>query len=145
MLGLYLGSAPEMNFASTPGFHSLWSVQAREETWQSIGAVLVIGSISRSRVLQSPLTFASIQYLGRISFGLYLVHVPILLWFGWRATPALWAVIGDDTGFRYETGVVLGCLGVLGVVVWVADVFWRLVDAPSMRLGRVVERWVRCR
>lgn len=140
-VGLYLGSTPEMNFASTPGFHALWAIHGREETWHAAGAVLVVWSISRAPLLQRPLVHPVTQYLGCISFSLYLVHVPILLWFGWAATPALWAVIGAETDFRFETGVVLGCLGVLGVVGWVADVFWRAVDAPSMRLGRRVERW----
>ena len=142
LTGLYLGSTPEMNAATTPGFTTLTKLTPHEETWHSLGAVLVILTISRCRLLQKPLTTSLPQYLGRISFGLYLVHVPVLMWVGWTATPGLWGVIGREGAVRYETGVVVGCLGVLVVVGWVADVFWRVVDAPCVRLGRVVEGWV---
>ncbi|RJE17403.1 Acyltransferase family, partial [Aspergillus sclerotialis] len=99
LTGLYLGSTPEMNADVTPGFTTLTRLTPHEETWHSLGAVLVILTISRCRLLQKPLSTSFPQYLGRISFGLYLVHVPILMWFGWTATPGLWSIIENDTVF----------------------------------------------
>jgi peptidoglycan/LPS O-acetylase OafA/YrhL len=42
--------------------------------WKSVGAALLVFAVSRSRVLQRPLNTRPIQYLGKISFSLYLVH-----------------------------------------------------------------------
>ncbi|EED17173.1 conserved hypothetical protein [Talaromyces stipitatus ATCC 10500] len=49
--------------------------------WKSVGASLLVYAVSNSRMLQKPLNTRFVQYLGKISFSLYLVHQAIYhLW-----------------------------------------------------------------
>ncbi|KAJ9490036.1 hypothetical protein VN97_g3225 [Penicillium thymicola] len=51
--------------------------------WRSVGAVLTIYAISKSTLLRRPLNSRPLQYLGKISFPLYLVHPTIYLTLKW--------------------------------------------------------------
>ncbi|KAF2691801.1 hypothetical protein K458DRAFT_265458, partial [Lentithecium fluviatile CBS 122367] len=42
--------------------------------WESIGAVLVLLSMSQFAFIRRLFTFAFPRYLGRISYGVYLTH-----------------------------------------------------------------------
>lgn len=49
--------------------------------WKSVGAALLVYAVNNSPILQRPLTTRFVQYLGKISFSLYLVHQAIYhLW-----------------------------------------------------------------
>ena len=88
-----------------------------------VGAVgLVICAIAAApvrRVLSAPIP----QWLGRISFSLYLTHLPILVAFTYLFGDSNWALVA-----------LVGIPVSLGVAV----VFFRFVEAPSHRLaGRI--------
>lgn len=74
---------------------------------------------------------AAFQYLGRISYSLYLLHVPVggtLALIGWtRVGPA---TIG---------GAVLWMLAGLGASLVAADLFHRAVERPSIALARRIK------
>ena len=139
VLGLYLGTTPDFNAESTPGFRWLASLVFYERLWQSVGAIQVIWAVSQSEALQSVFTSPTALWLGNISFALYLVHVPILSSHGWDIVPAIWSITGNDVTLNYETGVILGFLILCPVVLWLADIFWRLVDLPSVKLAKLIE------
>lgn len=86
-----------------------------------VGGVLVIAlALSRQRLidlLASPVP----QWLGRISYSLYLTHLPVLVWLvgGLGLSPAI----------------------ALLAIVPLAEIFYRLVEAPSARLGRRLSKW----
>ena len=86
---------------------------------------------ARRQRLRTALSGPALQYLGRISYSLYLVH-PIV---GWSAIAAGRRVLGDPLG----PWDVLG-LFVLGIVASVAaaDLFWRLLERPAIAWGRRV-------
>jgi peptidoglycan/LPS O-acetylase OafA/YrhL len=85
------------------------------------GAAVVIVAVL-SDPLRDRLTAAVPQYLGRISYPLYLVHFPIML--------ALLRLTS------YGLPVPLLVLVGVPLAVLVADVLHRYVEAPAMRLGR---------
>lgn len=86
-----------------------------------IGAVILIGLAATSPVFIRPLRHRLLQWLGRISFSLYLVHVPVLLVL----------VHGLHRVVALPLILVVAPLISLGV----AEVFYRLVERPSLRLA----------
>ncbi|KAK8090555.1 hypothetical protein PG994_000060 [Apiospora phragmitis] len=82
------------------------------------------------------------RYLGRISYSLYLVHVPILHGLGWWAGKFFLGITGSETDSGYVLGVVAAVAVVWVVTIWAADLGWRYVDAPAVRFAGWVHRKV---
>jgi peptidoglycan/LPS O-acetylase OafA/YrhL len=92
------------------------------ETAGAVGLVVAaIGCGAWRRFLERP----SVQFLGRISFSLYLVHVPVLV--------ALTYLVGDWNWW------LLPPLGIPLVLV-VAWLFFRLVERPTHSLARAASK-----
>lgn len=145
---LYLLSQPDERGASTPGWIYLTSLIPQWWTdehryWQSAGAILFVYAVGRSRGWQRFFTLPAMQYLGRISYALYLMHGPVLHTVGYAIHRWAWGVTGTDAeGVAYEAGFALAAVVIVPVVIWAADVFWRSVDAPVVRFAKWLE--VRC-
>ena len=86
------------------------------------GAVVLIALAIGSRTWGRVLNHSIPTYLGRISYSLYLTHNIVIL----VLVHALYGMISD-------TALILL---ILSVSVLTADVYCRLVEYPSMRLGR---------
>lgn len=103
-----------------PGFIATWPVACTV-------AVLVAGSTGRRFSADGPLRSSAMQYLGRISFPLYLWHWPVLL------------VTLHLTG-RVEPGALLG-LAVVAVSLVLAASTRRWVEEPVQRFLSGGRRW----
>lgn len=87
ILGFYLLCIPEhpaeypwgyeYGFLGALGSALPEAQERKAQMWRSIGGVMCMFATSRSSMLQAPFNTAIAQYLGKISFGLYLVHVMI--------------------------------------------------------------------
>ncbi|KAK6533611.1 hypothetical protein TWF694_002548 [Orbilia ellipsospora] len=162
ILSLYLCSYPEVSPQpdSTTGFtflEALTPPRYTEDTWHrfwlTLGAYLLVFSIMMLPKIHTILCSKLFQYLGRISFSLYLVHGTIvrslgyaLVHWGWRqmGVSALWEndSLPDnvkDLEARRIVMVFLGFVGIIPVTIWSADIFWRVVDMPSVRFVRWLE------
>lgn len=120
--------------------------------WRSVGAVLTIYAISKSALLQRPLNSRPVQYLGKISFPLYLVHQTVYLIIKRPVRNILWLMA---TGTSYPDtieaskhalafGVAWGgsVLVSIGIMVLVAELWNRFVDMKCMQLARRFEKWI---
>ncbi|WP_160664723.1 acyltransferase family protein [Pseudarthrobacter sp. ATCC 49987] len=85
------------------------------------GAVLIVLSAVFSRPVCRLLELPPVQWLGRISFSLYLVHVPILVLFS--------RMLGSDHWMR----ALLFAVPTTFVVAWL---FSRIIEVPSHRLAK---------
>ncbi|OTA56415.1 hypothetical protein K449DRAFT_451622 [Hypoxylon sp. EC38] len=142
---LYLLGMPklERGGAETPGFEILASMipdrwrEAGEPDhfWLSIAAVWLVLSIDRAPFLQRIFTCSFSQYLGRISYSLYLVHLAILHSFGFRMGKFCVELTGYDTKLQYFTGVLVTTVTFWFITIWVADLGWRFVDAKVVRFS----------
>lgn len=111
-------------------------------------------------LLQRLLTSRFAQYLGTISFSLYLWHNPLQATIGiWYSNPGHELInkydemasgmapdkLGELTSvFRWQYAALLpGLLWTTVAVIWVSDVWTRAVDLPAVRFARELERWVR--
>ena len=100
-------------------------------------AMLVYGSVASTLpvVLRRTLANPVLTYLGRRSYSLYLIHLPILF--------AAWQnrVHGRlsylPAGLRVNTLLVLASIAICLVL---TELSWRLVESPAQSLRRVLEK-----
>ena len=144
-IGLYLGSSPSSDAENTPGYRylmalvpSTWS--EKHAFWKSIGGILIVWSIKRSVDLQPYFTSRFAQYMGKISFAFYLIHGPVLHSLGYTIMPTIWSWTGKETVCAWSTGLVIGGSVCLAIVIWLADVWTRVVDERCVSFARWVER-----
>ncbi len=111
-LALLLSPGPSL----TNYYDCIWGLGA-------VGLLLLtVGSARADRLLSKP----PLVWLGKVSYSLYLVHVPLLiaaihLFYGWLPLPVTIA-------------------GVIALSLLCAEAMHRAVEAPSIRLGRRLTR-----
>lgn len=143
--GIWLSSIPHAHGSygsSSLGYRTVSKLVPWNPNVYYSGAVLIMVAMDNMPTAQAVFSSSFAQYLGDISFGLYLVHWPVLAAWGWKVVPTMWSLTGNNTTFRYEAGFCLAVLIVTPVVFWLADVCWRLVDLPAIRLARRFETQV---
>lgn len=143
--GLFLLSTPNLGIEETPGYRWLFSYLTphtytdKKRFLQSLGAILVTWSVANCSALQRPFDTQFAQYLGKISYALYIVHGPLIHIVGYSVTPNVWIWMTGMDRWGYVVGLVLGT-SVLGMCVAVmADWFFRVVDTRAVRLSRWFE------
>lgn len=94
----------------------------------SCAGIFLVASIGK---LQTWLAWPTLQYLGRISYSLYLVHIPVGV-----ATIATVQRFGDVSHTSLTTGV----FGALLMAILVADLLNRAVEMPAARLSARMRR-----
>lgn len=132
-----------------------------QKFWFAMQAIAMVWSCGElpfvKRALESP--FA--QYCGHISYAIYIVHGPVLEILQKRVAGTLYqppmaapglpgyrqevlaggvkGMVGVHTATQRTVAWFLGLVMLAPIVIWVADVFWRLVDIPMIRLARDIE------
>ena len=110
-----------------------------------IGAIMTTWSCVHSSIVGPVLKSSIAQYLGKISFALYLTHGLLIRSLGYVVIGRLRGLTGASV--REDTSVgqfvfiwVCGYIIMLPSFLWTADLFWRSIDAPSVRLARWIEQ-----
>lgn len=141
VVALYLLSYPDVGGEHTPGFVTLsWFVPryylplSGWMFYQSIGALLLLPCIIHSQALRGLMESPVAQYLGKISFSIYLVHGPLLHGLGFWVMPRLFERFGRTGGY------VVGWAGLFTMTIYLAHWWYRKVDAWSTTVGKRVER-----
>jgi peptidoglycan/LPS O-acetylase OafA/YrhL len=144
--GLYLASSPEINSSTALGFQTLNALvpftfpeEERSRFWVAIGASLIMFSVDKIAYMKRPFETTLAQYLGQISFSLYLVHNGIISGPGARLLEFTWVRVRSDSMLYQESGFVFGMVIILLGTVWIADLAWRLIDIPTLRLMKFTE------
>ncbi|EED16430.1 acyltransferase, putative [Talaromyces stipitatus ATCC 10500] len=144
ILGLYIGSSPNIGGLYTPGY--VWLARITPKTYpephrfpQTLGAVMIVASINNSKTIQKIFINPLSQYLGQISYAFYIVHGPILHGLGYTLMHNIWQITGRETTFQFLFGAAIGWSICLPIALWLADIFWRAVDVPSVRFARQLE------
>jgi peptidoglycan/LPS O-acetylase OafA/YrhL len=137
-------SQPDEHAEGTPGWIWLCSLipswfSDKYRFWQTVGSTTFVLAVTRLPILQRPFTTRIVQYFGKISYALYLVHGPVTHSIGYVIKPWAWGVTGSDSKSQYIAGFLLGALFNIPIVIWTADLFWCFVDAPSVKFARWFE------
>ena len=148
ILALYFLCQPDDGGEKTPGWVYLtslipkWWTEEIYRYWQSIGAVLFVLAVGYSPRWQWFFNTAVVQYFGKISYALYLMHGPAMHTVGYHFEMMAYRITGVE-GYNYNAGFILGALFVIPTVIWWADVFWRAVDVPTVKFAKWFENKVR--
>ncbi|PSR83497.1 acyltransferase 3 [Coniella lustricola] len=164
VLALFFSGVPSHSrdldeWRSNPGWYYLYYLKPQavfDAKWffLAIAANCLVAAIPRIPALKRFFEGRFCQYLGRISFSLYLVHGPILLLLGDRLYHAVGFVAPFlETQQRYSSWInkiplpIAGPLGLepafllphiimLPLTLWVSDVVTRHVDEPAVRFSQ---------
>jgi peptidoglycan/LPS O-acetylase OafA/YrhL len=166
LLFCFIASWPSQNAERTPGIRLFYRLtpssmandaQGPQRFWSGIAALGLVWAVTRLDALQKALENPACQYLGRISYALFLVHGPLLglmqgLIVGRSAMAAkaqvaavagagLKGIIGTGSPLQQLLVWVFGMVIMGPFVVGAADVFSRAVDVPVMEAARRFEAW----
>ncbi|KAI2606457.1 acyltransferase [Hypoxylon fragiforme] len=140
---LYLMSEPDAGPAGVPGWDYLGTLipewfSDKYRYYQMIGSIIFVFCTARSISWQRAFNSAPVQYFGRISYALYLMHGPVLHTVGFLVEKRVLDWTGTE-GNRYTWGFILASVINIPLVIWAADIFWRAVDAPVVRFTKWLE------
>lgn len=145
---LYVLSIPQQSKGAdfAPGYTTLSSLipevyhssYRSDYFWAPLSSLLLVATLDYAPFLQRIFTSRLAQYLGDISFALYLVHGPLLWSYGAWLAPRLIPTEEGISAWAYALGVVLCYLCFWPVAVWVADLVMRVVDGRSVAVARGV-------
>lgn len=107
--------------------------------WFCLGGFQIVAACTQVRFLQRIFIGNVPQYLGSISYALYLTHNLCLTILEPRVAPRLDQYFGKTTLWGRQCFWGMGLVFYLPIVICVADLFWRLVDTPTVRFGRWLE------
>lgn len=160
--GIYLGGVPSNNneletLRNSPGWYYLsflWPQAVENFKWFYLfwAAMFLISSIPRLPSLKSFFLLNFNQYLGRISYSLYLVHGPVIWAFGdriyvlvgWPKDPAYFQnppsyynqyELSKSGPLGFESAFWIPHIILLPVTLWVATICTKLFDEPSIRIA----------
>lgn len=148
---------PEISY-DTPGWYYMTMIippnYYNDEFWRfwnAIGAVFLVYTVLRIKWLQSFFTTRALKYLGRISFSLYLLHIPLVWTVGDRIC-RMFGVIRQDFPMWYDNRLPIPDIGPRGfstgflasqalifpLTALLAEFCTRFLDGPSVRIGRAI-------
>jgi peptidoglycan/LPS O-acetylase OafA/YrhL len=155
IFGAFLGSYPTINVelsmflywlpSITPEIYMADGYQGANHFWQAIAALLLVWPIFRIPELQAIFTTPVAQYLGDISFALYLVHYQLVIMGKDSIRQQSSYIFGTErpnhltrtVAWAFELAILLF------FVLWQADVCWRFIDRPSVKAAKWIEKKVR--
>ncbi|KAI0506882.1 acyltransferase family-domain-containing protein [Xylaria bambusicola] len=143
LIGLFVLSMPEhrRHASDSHGYQMLSQLipsrfhnsGAIDYFWQPLAAIFLVLVIDSARFLQAIFTTRLAQYLGRVSFALYLVHMLILHSLGFWLGKYFLGITGSNSPWRYGIGISLAASIVGFVIIWAADLGSRFVDVNAVR------------
>lgn len=152
-----MGAVTPQEYLGSPGFYYLGLMIPAiyfghpNDFWYGWGAVFIVLAVTNIPFLKRLFELRFTQYLGKISFGFYLVHGPILNTLGNRLYHAVGAArseVGHMATWNdvlplpefgplgFESNFVIVHIILLPFTFWCAEVTTKLFDEPSVRFAR---------
>ncbi|KAJ6171880.1 acyltransferase 3 [Penicillium chermesinum] len=129
-----------------------WDVVSK--CWKTAGSVMMVHAISKSPTLQRPLNSRPVQYLGKVSFSLYLVHQavyhlvrdPVIHTLWYLATGTSYKEIGGGNASKQTAPFAFAWLVGIAIItpinLYVADLYTKHVDERCVRIARKIEKMI---
>ncbi|KAJ5174908.1 acyltransferase 3 [Penicillium canariense] len=136
-----------LKFVESSRWENDWWVVSR--CWKTAGSVLVVYAISQLPRLQRPLNSWPMQYLGKISFSLYLVHQTVyhlvrdpvrnFLWF--IATREPYSENSRQYTVPFAFSWLAGYVIMSAINLYVAHLYTKYVDERCVQIAQRIDRW----
>lgn len=137
IIGLYLCTFPDATLG--PKLQIVYPLPEfnldNARNWHSIGATLLLIGVLTSRAAQRPLASSPAKMLGRISFTLYLIHVPILCSLG------SWLIVALAP-YGYTPAAAFGLFVTFFTCLVLSTLLSPLVDGSAVSMSRKLGRRV---
>lgn len=142
LIGGFIASFPRSNHHGhcVIGYQTLCNLTSDYHYWHALGAFLLTWAIWQDKAIQRVMNTSIAQYLGKISFSMYIIHEPLLHVFGFFTVPFFWNITGSRTILQYQSGFILGMATNLFVLIWLADMFWRYIEVRCGSISNRIER-----
>lgn len=144
ILAAWLLSTPELNY----GPHESWgymTISSWVSPWYGdhllspYGAILMVLVLDHTPFLQTLFTNRFSQYMGKISYSLYLIHGPLLWSLGLRlAHFTIDNITGGETNGRYFAGMMLAFFFWWPIAIYLSDLTVRHIDDNCVWLAKWV-------
>ncbi len=135
LVALYFGGVPDIQPGMVAPWHAWLSKAPSVLQWHMLGAMLLVMIVLQSRLLHLILASRLGKFLGKISFVLYLIHIPLIC----SITPLF---IFAFKGLPYWQMALVSMVGTLIAVIWVSKLLFRYVDEYAMGFSRSMGSWV---
>ncbi|TVY51199.1 hypothetical protein LCER1_G006362 [Lachnellula cervina] len=143
MCGIFIGSWMNNHSNEAWGTAFMWNHTPHpyegQPVWFCLGAFQIVIACTQLKFLQRLFTTPVALYLGTISYALYLTHNMCLTILEPRIGAAIHAHISKATFWGRHLNWAVGLAVYLPIIICVADLFWRLVDAPTVKFARWLE------
>ncbi|KAJ5336303.1 uncharacterized protein N7506_004325 [Penicillium brevicompactum] len=158
--GLFLMSLPddgplgaEYHFLLDIPTSPWWTVtEIFNRCWTGLGATLVIITIANTKWLQYPLDSQLLQYMGRISYPVYVIHFAVYFSFKWPLQNLFWYIArgegypGSEAACLNKGALTFTWVGSLltciTIMIILGDLFEKHVDAIARYAGKWFEQQV---
>jgi peptidoglycan/LPS O-acetylase OafA/YrhL len=152
IIALFVLSMPLTDFGArnSPGFITLSTMIPpnyrqhffEDQFWIHVAAMLLVFTIDNAKFLQPIFTTRFAQWLGKISFALYILHGHFLYTIGWNLSARAFEWTGTEPGFQYGLGVALTLVVMFPLLFWTSHIVANHVDARSVTFARWL--YIRC-
>jgi hypothetical protein len=140
IIALFLLSTPQNEGGKTFGYELLMKITpqpsyAESRFLQTVGSALLIWTVGNCVRLQRVFTTPFAQYLGKVSYSLYVTHHIVNEAFAFHAIRVAqeW-ITGRDTPLRFEVGMLSGLLVCAPLFFGLAHLFWLFVESKSVSM-----------
>ncbi len=139
-IGLYLAGMTSWDPQITPGYETIMWLIPNAYRWQSLGCFMLVWSVRNSDDIQIVFTNKFAQYLGKISYSLYIVHGNVRRTLTYTMMPTLLVLTnGKESKLGFAITILVSIMFTYPVTFFLADLFWRAVDIPSIKFAKWVE------
>lgn len=126
LLAIYLGGFP----APGPiGFFYQWVPSIFQTTFYVAGAIAAVSIALWSKSVRKLLAWRPLSTLGKYTFSLYLIHIPIVYTFTY------WVFLKLHFSYGYTVSALLAILVSIPVIAAATYLFEKFIDAPAIRLA----------
>ncbi|KAL1902510.1 hypothetical protein Sste5346_001491 [Sporothrix stenoceras] len=148
IVSLYVLSIPDAGrgAAKTPGYRTLaaWAPRyhrskgALDAWYMPLAATFLVLAIDRTPSLQKLFMHPFPQYLGYISFSMYVIHGTVIWTIGHWTVRKTVALTGSSTQLRYGLGIFMCAIVVWTIIVVLSDLVARTLDKKAVAVGQTL-------